>query len=243
MYFPTTQWSLLARATLDGKTEARTARDELCHRYWLPLNQFIRLRGHGAAEAEDLTQAFLLHLLEHSALQKPDRLKGRFRSFLLGALVRFLGDERDRTEAQKRGGGIAHISLDEESEKEASPPASPREELYFDRAWAVATLRSSLERMGEEYGKAGQEQIFAAVRRFLPGASEPPSYEEVAAGLGMSVSAFTSELHRFRRRIRELVREEVVATVSTPDEIENEIAHLQRVLMDRGTDLRALAES
>jgi RNA polymerase sigma-70 factor (ECF subfamily) len=243
MIFPTTHWSLLARATLDGKTESRAALNELCRRYWLPLNQFIRLRGHGPAEAQDLTQAFLLHLLEHSALQKPDRLKGRFRSFLLGALVRFLGDERDRVQAQKRGGGITHISLDEESEKEASPAASPREELYFDRAWAVATLRVSLARLGEEYGRAGQEQTFAAVRRFLPGSSEPPSYGEAAASLGTSVSAFTSELHRFRRRIRELVREEVVGTVSTPDEIEDEIAHLQRVLMEPGTDLRALAES
>src|SRR5438105_15563443 len=136
MIFPTTHWSLLARATLDGKTEARAALIELCRRYWLPLNQFIRMRGHGPAEAEDLTQAFLLHLLEHSTLQKPDRLRGRFRSFLLGALVRFLGDERDRRQAQKRGGDVVHTSLDEAAENQ-QPAISAREELGFDRAWEL----------------------------------------------------------------------------------------------------------
>jgi len=94
--FPTTHWSLLAQASLNGETEARAALDELCRRYWSPLNQFIRMRGHPPAEADDLTQAFLLHLLEHSALRKPDRLKGRFRSFLLGALVRFLAPAMTR---------------------------------------------------------------------------------------------------------------------------------------------------
>src|SRR5258708_27016337 len=182
MYFPTPHWRLLAKATLDGKTEARAALNELCRRYWLPLNQFIRMRGRGPSEAEDLTQAFLLHLIEHSALQKPDRLKGRFRSFLLGALVRFLGDERDRGEAQKRGGSIPHFSLDEETEKGASPAASAQEEeLYFDRAWAVATVRASLARIDDEYGKAGQGRTLVAMRAFLPGSSEPPSYDEAAA--------------------------------------------------------------
>ena len=103
MYFPTTQWTLLARASLNGETQSRQALEELCRRYWGPLQQFIRSRGYTETEAEDLTQEFLLHLLEHSTLQRAERMRGKFRSFLLGALMRFLADEYDRRRAQKRG--------------------------------------------------------------------------------------------------------------------------------------------
>src|SRR5215212_4913074 len=109
MYFPTTHWSLLAKASLSGQMPAREALEELCRRYWSPLRQFIRWRGYTESEADDLTQEFVLHLLKHSTLNKADRLRGRFRSFLLGALTRFLADERDRRQAQKRGRGLAHL--------------------------------------------------------------------------------------------------------------------------------------
>ena len=114
MYFPTTHWSLLAQATLGGETAGRQALEDLFRRYWSPLQQFIRARGYNVTEAEDLTQDFVLHLLEHSTIKRADRLRGRFRSFLLGALVRFLADEYDRRHARKRGSGMAHISLEEE---------------------------------------------------------------------------------------------------------------------------------
>lgn len=239
MIFPTTHWSILAQASLDGKTEGRTALNELCRRYWHPLNDFIRSRGYASAEADDLTQAFLLHLLEHSTLQKPDRLKGRFRSFLLGALVRFLGDERDRRLAQKRGGGIPHVLLEEDHEGEFTA----EEQAGFDRAWALTVLRACLAAVRQEYSSAGQEGIFSVARMFLPGSGTAPTYDEAATRLGISVSAFTSELHRLRVRIRELLWAEVAGTVAAPHEIEEELTYLQRVLMDRGTDLRTAAES
>ena len=111
MYFPSTHWSVLARASASGETAGHEALEALCRRYWTPLNQFIRSRGYSEAEAEDLTQEFLLHLLEHSTLRKPDPLRGKFRSFLLGALMKFLSHERERQLAQKRGGQQPHISL------------------------------------------------------------------------------------------------------------------------------------
>ena len=120
MYFPTTQWTLLAQASLNGETAARQALEDLCRRYWSPLYHFIRARGFGETEAEDLTQEFILHLIEHSTLQRVDRLRGRFRSFLCGALVRFLADDRDRRQAQKRGSGAVHISLDNENAEVAA---------------------------------------------------------------------------------------------------------------------------
>ena len=235
MFFPTTQWSLLAKATLEGESQARAALEELCRRYWTPLREFIRLRGHTEAEAEDLTQDFLLHLLEHETLKKADRLQGRFRSFLLGALVRFLADERDRRHARKRGGGVTHLSVEQAPTELAAPAGG--EMIGFDREWALVILENALRSVQKEFTADGGEQRFAVLRQFLPGAIQSPPYETAAAQLGLSLPAFKSELHRLRRRFKTLVVQEVAGTVSAPHEIEAEIAHLQAVLMDKGTDL------
>jgi RNA polymerase sigma factor (sigma-70 family) len=240
MYFPTTQWTLLARASLTGESAAGQALEELCRRYWSPLYQFIRARGYRETEAEDLTQGFVLHLLEHSTLKKADRDKGRFRSFLLGALTRFLADEYDRRRAQKRGDGAVHVSMDERSDAmddhalESSCLAS---EVLFDREWALVVLENALRAVQEEFKAQRGVAQFAVLRLFLPGSLESPTYEAAAAQLGLSVPAFKSELHRLRRRLKELVRQEVASTVSVPHEIEEEMEHLQRVLMDRGSNL------
>lgn len=243
MYFPTTQWTLLAKATLSGESAGRQALEELCRRYWSPVYQFIRIRGHSEAEAKDLTQEFLLHLLEHSTLQKAERSRGKFRSFLCGALFRFLADAYDKRRAQKRGGHVEHTSLDDSRADTSAQAVSPEETAHFDRAWAVTILRASLARAQKEYANSGRKAIFANLRLFLPGADEPPTYEQAAAQCGLTVAAFTSELHRLRQRVRELTRDEVMQTVSAPHEIEDELEHLRRVLMDRGTEFSSGNES
>ncbi len=235
MYFPTTQWTLLARASLNGETTARDALEELLRHYHSPLRQFIRSRGYNEAEAEDLTQEFLLHLLKHSTLQRADRLKGRFRSFLLGALTRFLADQYDRRHAQKRGQGVAHVSVDEHEAELAADNGA--EAIYFDREWALAILENGLRTVEMETQATSGMNQFAVLRRFLPGALQTPTYEAAAAELGLSLPAFKSELHRLRLRFRALVRQEIAATVSAPHEIDEEMDYLQRVLMDKGHDL------
>jgi DNA-directed RNA polymerase specialized sigma24 family protein len=239
MYFPTTQWTLLARASLNAETAGRQALEELCRRYWSPLNQFIRARGYTEAEAQDLTQEFLLHLLEHSTLQRAERSRGKFRSFLLGALVRFLADEYDRRHAQKRGQGARHLSVEDEAVDLAAPPDSV---IVFDREWALVILENAVRGVQEEFEAGGSMTRFEVLRHFLPGSLEAPPYEQAAAQLGLSLPALKSELHRLRRRFKELVRQEVANTVSAPHEIDEEMDHLQAVLMDRGNDPRANAK-
>ena len=235
MYFPTTHWSLLARATVDGETEARAALGELCRRYWLPLNQFIRSRGYPEAEAADLTQEFLVHLLEHSALRKPDPHRGRFRSFLLGALTKFLSHERDRRLSLKRGGQSPHVSMDTLGEGVSGPP--PESEVAsFDRSWALTIVRAAMARVEREYEQGGKAGLLAVLRSFLPSASVPPPYEQAAVAAGLSVAALTSEVHRLRAKLREFMCAEVMGTVSAPHEMEEELGYLYRVLMDRATD-------
>ncbi len=244
MYFPTTHWSLLAEASLNGETNARSALDELCRRYWEPLRRFIRARGYSPAEAEDLTQGFFLHLLDKEAFRKPDRLRGKFRSFLLGALVKYLSHERERALAQKRGGQQSHLSVDLIEESEGlSLPTEERGIAAFDRAWALTTVRAALEHVQRDYARAGKEALFGVLREFLPGAQATPRYDEAAARVSMSLPAFNSESHRFRQQFRDALRAEVMATVSAPHEIQEEITHLYRVLMDRGTDFGPARES
>ena len=245
MYFPSTHWSLLAKATLDGQTEGRSALEELCRRYWTPLNYFIRSRGYSEAEAADQTQEFLLHLFEHSALRRPDPMRGKFRSFLLGALVRFLSHERERRLAQKRGGQQPHVSAEviDAEEGLANPGSLEREEAEFDRKWALTVVRAALEQLERTYLDSGQESLFRILRSFLPGGNPPPSYEEAAAQAGLTVAALNTHIHRMRKQFREAVCMEVTATVSAPHEIDEEIAYLYRVLMDRGTEFRSLPEN
>lgn len=232
MYFPTTQWTLLAQATLSGESAGRQAMEDLCRHYWSPLYQFIRARGYNQAEAKDLTQEFLLHLVEHSTLQKADPSRGKFRSFLCGSLVKFLADAYDKRRAQKRGGGAPHVELD--SAAEESGAVSHPDELVFDREWALAILENALQTVAREF-KGGENQ-FSVLRQFLPGSIIIPSYEQAATQLGLNLPALKSELHRLRQRFKAAVREEVAATVSAPHEIDQEMNHLQKVLMNKGVD-------
>lgn len=229
MYFPTTQWNLLTQASLGAGAGARQALEELCRRYWSPLYQFIRSRGYSETEAQDLTQDFLVHLLEHSTLQRADPLRGRFRSFLLGALVRFLADEYDRRRAQKRGKGAVHLSLD--SLEASALPASDPGATLFDREWALVILEHALQTLKQEFNTRTQSTKFNLLRQFLPGSLQPPPYEGAATELGMSLSALKSEVHRLRQRFKELVRQEIAATVSAPHEIDDELHYLQQVLL------------
>lgn len=206
--------------------------EDLCRRYWSPLYQFIRARGHNETEAKDLTQEFLLHLVEHSTLQKADRSRGKFRSFLCGALVRFLADAYDKRQAQKRGGGALHVELDSTAEQLGA--ISNPDELVFDREWALVILENALRTVEQQFKGAANQ--FTVLRQFLPGSIAVPSYDDAATQLGLNLPALKSELHRLRQRFKSAVREEVAATVSAPHEIDQEMDHLQNVLMNRGID-------
>jgi RNA polymerase sigma-70 factor (ECF subfamily) len=185
-----------------------------------------------------LTQEFMLHLLQKSFFERADRMRGRFRSFLLGALARFLADAADKREALKRGGAQVHFdwaSAEAGNGHEVSCP--PEIAQVFDREWALTMLECALARVREEYSRQRPQHVFAVLQRFLPGSARPPSYEEAAQQLGVSLGALRSEVHRLRGRLRMLLREEVAQTVSAPHEIEPEMGHLRRVLMEDSSGL------
>ena len=227
--FASTHWSVVLAAGGHDDRRSREALAKLCATYWYPLYAFVRRQGFGPEDAEDLTQGFFAHLLEHEALTTVDRAKGKFRSFLLASLRHFLADERDRARAQKRGGGRSSVPLDVVSAEkryalEPADHASP--DRVFERNWALALMEQVLDRLRAEQVVADKRAQFDLLRDCLMGDPEAPRYADLAVQLGVSEDAVKMAVSRLRRRYRQLLRQEIAHTVVTPAEIEEEIRHL-----------------
>jgi RNA polymerase sigma factor (sigma-70 family) len=230
--FVTTQWSVVL--TAQGSSPAADAALEmLCRRYWRPLFGFVRRRGFGHQEAEDLTQGFFARLLERRDLDAVRKEKGRLRSYLLVALKHFLANEWQRANAIKRGEGKRLLSLDEMREDERGPfePTDPQTaEQIYQRAWANTVLNQVLARLQQEYDAADNAKLFERFKVLLAAESDRPSQAEMAAELGMTENALKQAFHRFRERYRQALREEIAHTVATPGDVEDELRHLIAVL-------------
>ena len=229
MVFPETRWSVLAEASLHGDESARRALDELCRRYWQPVFAVIRSRGWSEEVARDRTQAFFLYLMEKSTLRRADRERGRFRTFLLTVLWRFLRDEQKRELAEKRGGDVESFSLDEDGGVEVPSDAGPLSET-LDREWALATMERVLDGVRREVVAARGEEGWKALRGFLPGSADEAAIPVAATRLGLTEGGVRTEIHRLRQRCREALRRELMNTVSEPGELDEEIDYLGRVL-------------
>lgn len=237
MAFPTTRWSLLAQATMHGGPAQKEALAEFYRRYRGPVVDYIHRRQGDRARAEDLAQDFFLHLIEASMLQRAERLRGKFRSFLLGALLRFLAREHTRNATAKRGGGEAPVSLDgagsEDNEAEPTVPAEVAR--AFDREWANDLIARAWIEVEAAWAARGAAAELAELRDFLPGAAQTPTYEVAASHLGWTLARLKTEVFRLRGQFREQVRAEIALTVETPAEVEAELAHLHAVLADSNT--------
>ena len=230
--FLTTRWSVVLAAAQGSTTEARAALDKLCKTYWYPLYAYIRRRGYGAADAEDLTQGYFARLLGLNSLAAVRREKGRFRSFLLAGVNHFLADERDRAVAQKRDVRRT-ISLEAESAEHRyrlEPLNAETPEHLYERQWAITLLETVVQRLHGEYDVAGKGLLFMALRFAITGDRHGIHYADLAAQLSMSEAAVRVAVHRLRRRYRKLLREEIANTVANDAEIEEELRYLRRIL-------------
>jgi RNA polymerase sigma-70 factor (ECF subfamily) len=226
--FATTHWSIVLGAGGDNASAARSL-EVLCRRYWYPLYAFVRRQIGDVEEARDLTQAFFVRLIEKKVVSRADPERGRFRSFLLGALKNFLANEHDRKTARKRGGTHIHWSLDleaGESRFNLEPAHHETPERIFDRDWALRLLELVVTRLRQEFGDAGQSERFEKLQAFLQGKPEAAAYASAAASLNMTEEATRQAVHRLRKRYRELLRAEVADTVATAEDVEAEIRGL-----------------
>lgn len=233
--FTTTRWSVVGAANLRGDASggrARAALEELCRAYWYPLYAFVRGRGHSAVDAQDLTQAFFAGLVDRGGFATVERGRGRFRSYLLGAMKNFLANEWDRATAQKRGGGEAFVAwdaVDAESRfaELAAPDLDP--DAVYDRQWALETTAAALEALRQEMEANGHADRFEALEGPLTG-GEAPARDELAALLGLTENALKVAIHRMRKRYAALVRAAVAETVADEAELDEEMRYLVSVL-------------
>ncbi len=212
--------------------ESVVAREELCRTYWYPLYAYVRRRGYGLEDAQDLTQEFFARFLSGESISRADQQRGRFRSYLLGAVNHFLSDEWDRSRRLKRGGQACQISLDAASgeARYALEPADERSpDVFFERRWALALLDAVWRQLQSEYAAEGKERVFARLSEFLTGEADK-GYRQPAEELGMSEGATRVAVHRLRQRYAALFRQAVADTVQDPEEIADEMRHLVGVL-------------
>jgi RNA polymerase sigma-70 factor (ECF subfamily) len=216
-----------------GSPQSAAALETLCRTYWYPLYAFVRRQGHSPPDAQDLTQGFFARLLQKDYLQAAAREKGRFRTFLIVALKRFLANEWDRDRAQKRGGGLALLSLDTELAEERyriEPAENVTADRIYERRWALTLLDRTMTRLRDEFTAGGKTEEFKRLKTCLTAERGDISYAEIAAALGQNEGTVRVAVHRLRKRFREIFREEIAHTVSCADEIEEEVRYLMGVL-------------
>jgi RNA polymerase sigma-70 factor (ECF subfamily) len=218
---------LAARA--DDSPQSAEALETLCRTYWFPLYAFVRRQGRTPEDAQDLTQEFFARLLQKGYLKSVAREKGKFRTFLLVALKRFLANEWDRQHALKRGGFTPVLSIDQElaeSRFKAEPVHNVQPDQLFDRQWAMTLLDQTMKCLEEEYVSTGRARLFEALRGLIAKEDSGMSYLEIATKLNLTEAAVKMAVYRLRARYRETLRAEIAQTVSSEEEIEEEIRHL-----------------
>jgi RNA polymerase sigma factor (sigma-70 family) len=232
--FSTTHWSLVGAVKSDAasQTRARKALEELCRTYWYPLYIFVRSRGYSEIDAQDLTQAFFARIIETGGFASADRQRGRFRSYLLGAMKHFMANEWHRAQTRKRGGRVRFIEWDAqglETRYAAASKPSDNPEHLFDREWALEIIARALQTLRDEMVKADKSKQFDALKGSLTGEDEL-SRREIAARLGMSEGAIKVAVHRLRQRYRKLLRSAIAETVSNEADLDDEMRYLVGVL-------------
>jgi RNA polymerase sigma factor (sigma-70 family) len=232
--FPTTRITLIQAANGEPGAEAHQALSLLCGAYWYPVYAYVRRFGHSHEEAEDLTQGFFMRILDKRSLRDFDRERGRFRSFLLGALKHFIANERDAARAQKRGGGRAHIPLDEVLHAGNRYDLEPRSDLtpdrIFERQWALTVLTRAQDAMREEAIRQGKDAQFERLKGLLVGEDTEVGYRALAAELNTTEGALKVAVHRLRQRFRDVLREEISHTVADPQQVGAELRELMAAI-------------
>jgi RNA polymerase sigma-70 factor (ECF subfamily) len=202
---------------------------KLCEAYWPPVYAFVRRNGYDRDQAQDLTQAFFVTMLEKNYLGDADRERGRFRTFLLASIKHFLANEWDKEHALKRGGGQIAVPIDPiEAEAMCAPEVAEEHtpETLFVRGWALTLLGQVMSKQRSQWAGLGKLEYFDKLSLLLDGDPQAIAYDALAAELGTSPGALRVAVHRMKRRYRELLRAELAETVSTPEEIDEEIRFL-----------------
>jgi RNA polymerase sigma-70 factor (ECF subfamily) len=231
--FVTTRWTVVLHAGRKSSPQSDRALGELCQTYWYPLYAYVRRKGKTKEDAEDLVQAFFEKFLKKNYLEGLSAERGKFRAFLLAALKHFLANEWDKSQRQKRGGGVTHLSLDWQSADaryHLDPPDPSSPDKTFDREWALALLERVISRLSGECEAEGKRKLFEQSRGYLMVGEAAIPYAEAARSLGLEEGAVRVAVPRLRKRYRELLRDEIAQTLDDPAQVTEELRSLQAAL-------------
>lgn len=223
--FQTTRWSLVL-STGGKEPDARRALNELCEQYYAPVLHFLQFRLGNKDRALEAAQGFFATVLSNAGFSGADPKRGRFRSYLLGALKHYLSDEWDRSQRNHR----PTISLQNEGVAEPFVETGPEQDLVFDRPWALTLLNRTMEQLEIEFIQQDKSAYFAILKPWLTLNTEDHKKTEVCHSLGLSEGAFRVAVHRLRHRFREILRNEITQTVDRPEDTKEEWLYLVKIL-------------
>ena len=233
--FATTHWSVVLAAGENDSPPAQRALETLCRGYWYPIYVYVRRKGHGPDEAQDLTQEFFAQLIAKDRLRLADKEKGKFRTFLLAMLDYFLAREWTRAHRQKRGGQFVFVSLDQQTPEERyrlEPADNATPEKKFLRHWALTVLQQAMNALEQECRSNGKSALFWETKELLSSERDGATYAEISRRLNMGEGAVRMAVLRLRRRYGELLRGEIAQTVGAPEEVEEEMRYLLTVVSE-----------
>ncbi|MCF7787596.1 MAG: sigma-70 family RNA polymerase sigma factor [Prosthecobacter sp.] len=227
--FLTTRWTRVCLAKADSE-DGRRALADLCDAYYEPVVAYLRSVLRDADAAREMSHAFFAEMLAGGTIHTADPERGRFRFYLLGAVKHFVAHHHEAESRQKRGGGVAPLSLDADSPD--SPALNVPEddrllpEAAFDRQWAVTVLDRAMKALGAECAAQGKSGLIDQLRPWLLGESGYGDQSAVAETLGLSAAAMKVTVHRMRQRFRQCVKAEIAGTLKDADVIEDEMRSL-----------------
>jgi len=233
--FATTHWSVVLAAGEGSSEPSQHALETLCKSYWYPIYVYVRRRGYGPDDAQDLTQEFFAQLIAKQHLRLADPRKGRFRSFLLATLYFFLAREWTRAHRQRRGGQYQFVSLDLPSPEDRylfEPADNETPERSYQRQWAFTVLKEAMNALQRECEQTGKANLFREAKHLLSGDRDGAGYATIAERLFMTEGAVRVSVHRLRQRYGELLRAEIGKTVDSEAEIDEELRYLMDTLSD-----------
>ncbi|MFH1228230.1 MAG: hypothetical protein V1701_10060 [Planctomycetota bacterium] len=229
--FRKTLWTSILRAKDKSAPGYRSSLTYLISAYWKPVYFYIRRKGYDIDAAKNLTQSFFTVFIEKEFMKSVERERGRFRTFILAALNHFLSKERERLEAQKRGGGQSLLSLDfkrAETEISLEPASAETPEKTLIRAWAQSILKLASDNLRREFKKKSRQIFIDMFDAYLAAktSDRAENYKALASQFGVTETDIRNYLHRIRRRYKELIEEEIGKYVTTKEAVQEELKEL-----------------